>query len=58
MSPAGRGEFRGHHSQFRELNKVSPELETVGLCLPSGTAMTTKDLDRVISVIRDCQKKR
>jgi len=30
---------------------VSEELFSLGLCLPSGTAMTTKDLDRVIHAI-------
>lgn len=27
-----------------------------GLCLPSGTAMTESDLERVISVVRGCAK--
>jgi len=27
-----------------------------GLCLPSGTAMTEEDLDRVVKVIRACRK--
>jgi dTDP-4-amino-4,6-dideoxygalactose transaminase len=27
-----------------------------GLCLPSGTAMTDSDLDRIISAIRRCHK--
>jgi len=35
---------------------VSEDLFERGLCLPSGTAMTGKDLDRVISVILDCAK--
>lgn len=35
---------------------VSEDLFERGLCLPSGTAMTGKDLDRVISVILDCAR--
>jgi dTDP-4-amino-4,6-dideoxygalactose transaminase len=27
-----------------------------GLCLPSGTAMTESDLDRIISAFRKCQR--
>ncbi len=36
---------------------VSEDLFHRGLCLPSGSAMTTGDIDRVISVIMDCHKK-
>jgi len=36
--------------------KVAEDLFNRGLCLPSGTAMTEKDLDRVISVILSCRK--
>ena len=36
--------------------KVAEDLFNRGLCLPSGTAMTEEDLDRVISVILDCRK--
>ena len=36
--------------------KVAEDLFERGLCLPSGTAMTEKDLDRVIEVILDCKK--
>ena len=32
---------------------VSEQFFRQGLCLPSGTAMTQEDLDRVISIIRD-----
>ena len=35
---------------------VSEDLFNRGLCLPSGTAMTDADLDRVISVILKCRK--
>jgi dTDP-4-amino-4,6-dideoxygalactose transaminase len=35
---------------------VAEDLFDRGLCLPSGTAMTNKDLDRVISVISGCHK--
>ncbi len=34
---------------------VAAELFEKGLCLPSGTAMSTADLDRIISVILDCR---
>jgi dTDP-4-amino-4,6-dideoxygalactose transaminase len=33
---------------------VSEDFFARGLCLPSGTAMTDNDLDRIISVILDC----
>ena len=33
---------------------VSEELFQKGICLPSGTNMTEDDLDRVVSVIREC----
>lgn len=33
---------------------VSERLFTLGLCLPSGTAMTESDLERVASVVRSC----
>lgn len=36
--------------------EVAEDLFNRGLCLPSGTAMTTEDLDRVISVILSCKK--
>ena len=35
--------------------EVAEDLFNRGLCLPSGTAMTEADLDRVISVIRRCE---
>jgi dTDP-4-amino-4,6-dideoxygalactose transaminase len=35
---------------------VAEELFDKGLCLPSGTAMTTEDLDRVVSIILGCAK--
>ena len=34
--------------------EVAEDLFNRGLCLPSGTAMTEKDLDRVVSVIKKC----
>jgi dTDP-4-amino-4,6-dideoxygalactose transaminase len=37
---------------------VSEDLFARGLCLPSGTAMTEEDLERVIRVIRSCHFKR
>ena len=36
--------------------KVAEDLFNRGLCLPSGTAMTEEDLDRVIEVILSCKK--
>lgn len=35
---------------------VSEDLFNRGLCLPSGTAMTAGDLERVVSVVRKCCK--
>jgi dTDP-4-amino-4,6-dideoxygalactose transaminase len=35
---------------------VAEDLFGLGLCLPSGTAMTDSDLDRIISIIRNCRK--
>ena len=34
---------------------VSEDLFRRGLCLPSGTALTQADLDRVIETIRGCR---
>jgi dTDP-4-amino-4,6-dideoxygalactose transaminase len=36
--------------------EVAEDLFNRGLCLPSGTAMTESDLDRVIAIIRRCLK--
>ena len=36
--------------------EVAEDLFNRGLCLPSGTAMTEEDLDRVIAVILSCKK--
>jgi dTDP-4-amino-4,6-dideoxygalactose transaminase len=36
--------------------EVAEDLFERGLCLPSGTAMTNADMDRVVSVIRQCGK--
>lgn len=35
---------------------VAEDLFNRGLCLPSGTAMTEEDLNRIISVIRKCKR--
>ena len=35
---------------------VSERLFSIGLCLPSGTAMTDSDLERVAGIIRSCGK--
>jgi len=37
--------------------EVSEDLFERGLCLPSGTAMTEEDLERVIETILNCRKK-
>jgi dTDP-4-amino-4,6-dideoxygalactose transaminase len=36
--------------------EVAEDLFNRGLCLPSGTAMTEEDLDRVISIILSCKR--
>jgi dTDP-4-amino-4,6-dideoxygalactose transaminase len=36
--------------------KVAEDLFHKGLCLPSGTAMTDEDLNRIVSVILNCRK--
>ena len=36
--------------------KVAEDLFERGLCLPSGTQLTTEDLDRIISIIISCSK--
>lgn len=36
--------------------KVAEDLFRKGLCLPSGTAMTDEDLNRIVSVILSCKK--
>jgi len=35
---------------------VSEDLFQRGLCLPSGTAMTEEDLDRIIEIIGKCHR--
>ena len=37
--------------------KVSEELFEKGLCLPSGTAMTETDLERIVDTIRNTPRK-
>jgi pyridoxal phosphate-dependent aminotransferase EpsN len=37
--------------------EVSEDLFHKGLCLPSGTALRDEDLDRIVSVVRDCFRK-
>jgi dTDP-4-amino-4,6-dideoxygalactose transaminase len=36
--------------------QVAEDLFNRGLCLPSGTALTNSDLDRIIETILKCQK--
>jgi len=35
---------------------VSEDLFERGLCLPSGTAMTNEDMERIVSVIKKCRR--
>ena len=37
-------------------DEVAEDLFNRGLCLPSGTAMTDGDLDRVIETLRKCHR--
>jgi len=51
------GNARKGKSKYRARvvgGKVAEDLFNRGLCLPSGTAMTEDDLDRVIEVVRKC----
>jgi dTDP-4-amino-4,6-dideoxygalactose transaminase len=41
---------------MRAGREVAEDLFNLSLCLPSGTAMTDSDLDRIISIIRSCHK--
>ena len=53
-----RGQEEKQRFQARMVGgKVSEDLFERGLCLPSGTAMTDGDLDRVIDTILNCRKK-
>jgi dTDP-4-amino-4,6-dideoxygalactose transaminase len=50
---------KGHNDSKRHKarvvgGEVSEALFETGLCLPSGTQMTERELDRVIKVIKDC----
>jgi len=48
-----------HQVDFVKKNlggEVAEDLFNHGLCLPSGTAMTDSDLDRILSAIRRCHK--
>ena len=47
---------KGNTEQERYGGEVAEDLFNRGLCLPSGTAMTNADLDRIISIIRNCHK--
>jgi len=47
--------FRFHGVKMVK-GEVAADLFDRGLCLPSETAMTNEDLDRVISIIRGCIK--
>ena len=62
MQPVFKSREQGAGSKGRKYaaravgGKVAEDLFNRGLCLPSGTAMTNADLDRIISVIRSCRK--
>lgn len=43
------------HGCRRIGGQVAESLFQHGLCLPSGTAMTSKDIDRVVAVIKGCR---
>jgi len=54
-----RGEEIGHGEKHRARavgGSIAEDLFERGLCLPSGTAMTEEDMDRVIKVIHHCKK--
>jgi dTDP-4-amino-4,6-dideoxygalactose transaminase len=48
---------KSHHKARVVGGEVAEDLFERGLCLPSGTAMTVADIERVISVLIDCHKK-
>jgi dTDP-4-amino-4,6-dideoxygalactose transaminase len=50
-----QGDSRGHGARVVG-GEVSEDLFNRGLCLPSGTAMTEEDLERVVSAIRKCKQ--
>ncbi len=53
-----RGQQEKQRYQCRVVGgKVAEGLFEKGLCLPSGTAMTNSDLDRVIDTMLNCRKK-
>jgi len=63
QSSRGKGSYRsagnwpGKRARARVVGgEVAEDMFHRGLCLPSGTAMTTSDLERVIGVIRKCSK--
>lgn len=58
FSCSGNGS-NGNKKQYKARKvggQVSEYLFERGLCLPSGTAMTNKDIDRVIEIIRNCKQ--
>jgi len=60
--PEGSGTKRAREPRKRQYEtrviggSVSEDLFARGLCLPSGTALTNRDLDRVIEVVRGCRR--
>jgi hypothetical protein len=54
LREAGKG--RCKYATSVVVGEVAQDLFNRGLCLPSGTAKTDADLDRIISTIRRCRK--
>jgi dTDP-4-amino-4,6-dideoxygalactose transaminase len=50
------GKAKGKYKARAVGGEVAEDLFNRGLCLPSGTAMTESDLDRVISTITKCRR--
>lgn len=54
MTEKQRSEGKGRRTEVG--GRRTEDLFNRGLCLPSGTAMTSSDLDRVIDVILKCKR--
>ncbi len=52
--PKAESNFKNTYKARMVGGEVAEDLFNRGLCLPSGTAMTEEDLERVVSVIRRC----
>jgi len=51
-----RGEGKKRYKARVVGGEIAEDLFDRGLCLPSGTAMTEKDLERIIATIIRCKK--